>query len=99
MLSIFALMKERYKNGNDMVKPTGFVYGEVLRGLSYDGQARQAETILQELIDLYEETDDPTLAPKKEYFLDLRLVKKRGIRCSPESREYPTANARYGKAI
>lgn len=71
MLSIFALMKERYKNGNDMVKPTGFVYGEVLRGLSYDGQARQAETILQELIDLYEETDDPTLAPKKEYFTSL----------------------------
>jgi PPR repeat len=71
MLSVFALMKERYKTGNGMVKPTGYVYGEVLRGLSYDGQARQAETILQELIDLYEETDDPTLAPKREYFTSL----------------------------
>ena len=71
MLSVFARFKELYKSGDEMTKPNGYLYGELLIGLSYEGRAREAETILQELINLYENSDEPSLAPKREYFTSL----------------------------
>ena len=68
-LELFQHMKTLYACGCcENVKPTQIVYGTVISALARKGRANEAETVMRELLNEYERTMDPDLAPDRVQF-------------------------------
>ena len=68
---IFRHMQQLAQAKNTSITVEGYAYGNVIAAFAKRGRAKEAESVLHELIQKYEETKDPSIRPNRFHFSSL----------------------------
>jgi hypothetical protein len=66
--SILKHMAQQFEKGQSDVEPNLYIYGCVVQAFGRRGRAREAEAVLLQLLDRYEQTKNPDLCPSNIIF-------------------------------